>query len=221
MEKSRNSLFLGCGLKYNAKLELKNIALQRGEKLLIKGLSFCIEQGGAIELRGANGIGKTTLLRAIAGLHSPKFGEIIFSGNQDFENSDYLMFLGHLDAIKANESVINQLEFWADFFGAPHENIYLAIRRLRIEHILPLMGANLSAGQKRRVALVRLMIANRPLWLLDEPFAPLDNLGRQILGEILDEHRAQGGMIIAAVHDKPLGAQMTQIDLSNYGILSQ
>lgn len=208
-------------MTFCAKLELNDIALRRGDKLLIKGLSFTLESGEAIELRGANGIGKTTLLRAIAGFHTPNFGQINFSGYNEFENKDYLMFLGHLDAVKANESVKHQLEFWADFFGSSYDKIQAAIKRLKIEHILPLMGANLSAGQKRRVALVRLMIANRPLWLLDEPFAPLDNLGREILGEILNEHRQNGGMIIAAVHDTPMGNAMRKIDLSSYGVKSQ
>lgn len=197
-------------------LKVENLALQRGERLLVRNLSFELNAGDAIELRGANGTGKTTLLRAIAGLHTQKFGEIILSGNDDFENKDYLMFLGHSDAIKSNETIKHQLKFWADFFGASQDIIDKSVARLNIERILPLMGANLSAGQRRRVAIVRLLIAGRPLWLLDEPFAPLDNLGRKILGEILDEHRNSGGMIIAAVHDAPLGRKMNLLDLKEF-----
>ena len=197
-------------------LKIENLALQRGERLLVRNLSFELNAGDAIELRGANGTGKTTLLRAIAGLHTQKFGKIILSGNDDFENKDYLMFLGHSDAIKSNETIKHQLKFWADFFGATQDIIDKSVARLNIERILPLMGANLSAGQRRRVAIVRLLIAGRPLWLLDEPFAPLDNLGRKILGEILDEHRNSGGMIIAAVHDAPLGRKMNLLDLKEF-----
>lgn len=197
-------------------LKIENLALQRGERLLVRNLSFELNAGDAIELRGANGTGKTTLLRAIAGLHTQKFGEIILSGNDDFENKDYLMFIGHSDAIKSNETIKHQLRFWADFFGANQDIIDKSVARLNIERILPLMGANLSAGQRRRVAIVRLLIAGRPLWLLDEPFAPLDNLGRKILGEILDEHRNSGGMIIAAVHDAPLGRKMNLLDLKEF-----
>jgi heme exporter protein A len=197
-------------------LELKNIALQRGDRLLIKGLSLRLNAGEAIELRGANGMGKTTLLRAIAGLHRPQFGEIIFSGKEDCENHEYLMFLGHNDAIKPNESVYNQLVFWAQFFDAPLSRIDDAVTRLGISRLLPLMGGGLSAGQKRRVAIIRLMIAARPLWLLDEPFAPLDEKGRTILGEILNEHRQNNGIIIAAVHDKPKGNEMQLLDLAKF-----
>ncbi len=202
--------------EYNASLELENIALQRGDRLLVRNLSFVVNSGEAIELRGANGTGKTTLLRAIAGFHRPLLGAIKFTGNKDWANCDYLMYLGHNDAIKANESVAQQLNFWADFFGAPREKIADISARLNINRILPIQGGGLSAGQRRRVAIARIMLANRPLWLLDEPFAPLDKSGREVLGQILDEHRKKGGMIIAAVHDTPFGNKMRPLDLGQF-----
>ena len=205
-------------MEFCASLSLKDIALQRGDRLLIKGLSLNLEKGDAIELRGANGTGKTTLLRAIAGLHQQKFGQIVFSGLDDAANNEYVVLMGHLDAIKSNESVLAQLEFWADFFGTPKSEIKTHIKRLEIERLLPLMGGGLSAGQKRRVALVRALISKRPIWLLDEPFAPLDTKGRHILGKILDEHRENGGIIIAAVHDEPPCKPMQKLDLAQYQI---
>lgn len=203
-------------IEFSASLEINNLALQRGDRLLVRDLSFEIKSGEAIELRGANGTGKTTLLRAIAGFHNPIFGEIKFKGNEDWANCDFLMYLGHNDAIKANESVEQQLNFWADFFSSPRAKIAEISARLNINRILPIQGGGLSAGQRRRVAIARIMLANRPLWLMDEPFAPLDKNGREILGQILNEHRQNGGMIIAAVHDTPLGNEMRTLDLGQF-----
>lgn len=201
---------------FSASLSLKDIALQRGERLLIRGLSLSLEKGDGVELRGANGTGKTTLLRCIAGLHQQKFGQVNLSGMDDAANNEYVVLMGHLDAIKSNESVLAQLEFWADFFGTARNEIMAHVKRLEIERLLPLMGGGLSAGQKRRVALVRALISKRPIWLLDEPFAPLDTKGREILGKILDEHRENGGIIIAAVHDNPPCKPMQKLDLAQF-----
>ncbi len=202
--------------EFSASLEIENLALQRGDRLLVRNLSLALKSGDAIELRGANGTGKTTLLRAVAGYHKPIFGAIKFAGNNEWLNRDYVIYLGHNDAIKANETVKQQLEFWADFFDAPRAKIAEIAERLSINRILPIQGGGLSAGQRRRVAIARLLLAHRPIWLLDEPFAPLDKKGREALGKILDEHRQNGGMIIAAVHDTPLGQKMQILDLNEF-----
>ncbi len=202
--------------QYSASIKIDDLALQRGDRLLVRRLGFELKPGEAIELRGANGTGKTTLLRAIAGFHQPIHGTISFTGYDDWDKSDYLMYIGHNDAIKPNENVGQQLEFWADFFNADKNEISEIAALLMINRILPIQGGGLSAGQRRRVAIARLLLAKRPLWLLDEPFAPLDSLGREILGKILDLHREKGGMIIAAVHDKPKGQEMRLLDLGDF-----
>ena len=198
----------------NATLEIKNFTLQRGDRLLVRELSLALKSGDVLELRGANGSGKTTLLRAIAGLHQAISGSITFTGNDDFENKDYIGFMGHLDAIKPNETISQQLAFWAKFFGNNTAQISDIAEQLKISRILPLMGISLSAGQRRRVAIARIIIANRPIWLLDEPAAPLDNDGRKVLGEILNTHSKKGGVIIAAVHDALpcMGAKQLHLD---------
>lgn len=203
-------------MSFNASLNINNLCLKRGERMLFKGFSLSLGAGEAAELRGSNGIGKTTLLRAIAGLHKPFAGNIKISGNDDFDNKDYLMFLGHLDSVKANDSVISQLNFWAQMFGGDAARIPQIAEHLHIKRILPLMGASLSAGQKKRVAIARLLLANRPIWLLDEPFSPLDDVGREILGNIFDEHRSNGGIIVTAVHDTPKGMPMQRINIQDY-----
>lgn len=200
----------------NASLKIENLTLQRGDRLLLRDFSLSVRAGEVIELRGANGSGKTTLLRAIAGLHSPESGKIIFANENEgeFENSDYIALLSHQDAIKPNESIIRQLEFWAEIFGAPKDKIDETAQKLTIKRLLLLMGGALSAGQKRRVAIARIMLSSRPIWLLDEPAAPLDSDGRKLLGEILQEHIDNSGIIIAAVHDDlPIkNARLVQID---------
>lgn len=182
-------------------IQLENLTLQRGERLLVRDLSFQLNSGDALELRGANGSGKTTILRAIAGLHTPLSGKIILSGIDDALNKDYVSFLGHNDAIKANETVLHQLQFWAQMFDNRTCSITEIAKDLNLQRTLNLMGGVLSAGQKRRFAIARTIISNRPIWLLDEPAAPLDAAGRELLGTILDKHRKSGGIIIAAVHD--------------------
>lgn len=185
----------------NSSLRIENLSLQRGDRVLLRGFNLLAQAGEAIELRGANGSGKTTLLRAIAGLHEAKSGKIIFSGNDEFENSDYIGLLSHSDAVKANEMIGLQLDFWANIFGSNKGEIAEIAQKLKISRLLGLMGGSLSAGQKRRVAIARLLLSHRPIWLLDEPAAPLDIDGRDILGAVLNEHIALGGIIIAAVHD--------------------
>ena len=195
-------------------LEIKNLSLQRGDRLLVRNLNLTAKAGEALELRGANGSGKTTILRAIAGLHKPKSGTIGFQGASEFENSDYIGILSHLDAIKPNEKIGRQLEFWAEIFCGSNAQISFIAEKLKIKHLLGLMGSSLSAGQKRRVAIARIILTQRPIWLLDEPAAPLDADGRNILGSILQQHLDGGGIIIAAVHDPlPLkNAKILQID---------
>jgi heme exporter protein A len=175
------------------------LTLQRGHRVLVKGFDLSLKPGDGVCLRGANGSGKTTLLRAFAGLHEVKFGEI--NGNDTDDGPCQISFLGHQDPIKAGQSVRTQLVFWATLAGRDTQVISDIAKELGILGQLDLQGGVISAGQRRRLSLARLLIEGRPIWLLDEPAAPLDSAGRDLLGHLLDRHRAQGGLFVAAVHD--------------------
>lgn len=181
-------------------VSLSGLCLQRGHRRLITGFDLEVAAGDGVTLRGPNGSGKTTLLRAIAGLHEPKSGTII--GTQPNEDgSSLISFLGHQDPIKAGEKLCDQFAFWADLAGVAHKRLDAIAQQTGLVRQLDLQGGVLSAGQRRRASLARLLLEERPIWLLDEPAAPLDTDGRAVLGAILDAHRATGGLFIAAVHD--------------------
>jgi heme exporter protein A len=181
-------------------LSANAITLQRGHRVLMKDFNFTLLPGEAISLRGANGSGKTTLLRALAGFHSPRHGTIGGTANPE-DAPPQISFLGHMDPIKAGQKLGDQLEFWAGVAGVDSKEIDPIADRLGLTRLLALQGGALSAGQRRRASLARLMLENRSIWLLDEPAAPLDTDGRTLLGTVLDAHRAKGGMFVAAVHD--------------------
>jgi heme exporter protein A len=175
------------------------ITLQRGHRILVENFDLTLASGDGIALRGPNGSGKTTLLRALAGLHEPRAGTI--SGNAIDDGPPQISFLGHLDPIKASQKLGDQLMFWANVCGRDYKAIDGIIQQMGLSRQVGLQGGVLSAGQRRRASLARLLLEDRPIWLLDEPAAPLDADGRTLLGEVLDAHRAKGGMFIAAVHD--------------------
>jgi heme exporter protein A len=175
------------------------ITLQRGHRILVENFDLTLASGDGIALRGPNGSGKTTLLRALAGLHEPRAGTI--SGNAIDDGPPQISFLGHLDPIKASQKLGDQLMFWANASGRDYMAIDGIIQQMGLSRQVGLQGGVLSAGQRRRASLARLLLEDRPIWLLDEPAAPLDADGRTLLGEVLDAHRAKGGMFIAAVHD--------------------
>lgn len=178
-------------------LEVENLAAARGLRVLFEGLNFNLAAGESLELRGANGSGKSTLLRILAGLTRQHAGKVRYSGAGDEAGRH---FLGHLDAVKPSETAIEQARFWARYFGRPVAEADAAMKRVGLSSRNAVPGRGLSAGQKRRLALTRLLIEPRPVWLLDEPTAALDTEGRTLVGQLVAEHRAGGGMVIAAVH---------------------
>lgn len=178
-------------------LEVENLAAARGLRILFEGLDFSLAAGESLELRGANGSGKSTLLRILASLTRPHAGKVRYSGAGEEAGRHYL---GHLDAVKPAETAQEQARFWARYFGKGPDVADAAMKRVGLSSRKAVPGRGLSAGQKRRLALTRLLIEPRPVWLLDEPTAALDTEGRTLVAELVADHRASGGMVIAAVH---------------------
>lgn len=200
-------------------LEIRDLALARGERRLFRGLSLTLEAGQAVALTGANGAGKTSLLRAVAGFIRPEAGAVAFQGaGGPLEASDAprsLHLLGHLDGLKGQRTAGDELAFQARWLGADQAALDHAVATLKLTPLLGLEVRKLSAGQRRRLALARLVAAPRPLWLLDEPFAPLDARWREAVGVLMQSHLEGGGMILAAVHD-PLPIPARPLDLGAF-----
>lgn len=195
------------------RLELRDVALRRGGRLLFSGVSLALAAGEACALTGANGAGKTSLLRAVAGLVRLEAGEIGFGGADPAEaRGSGVHFAGHQDGLKPARTAREELSFWSRWAGAPAGAAERAAEALALAPLLDLEVRRLSAGQRRRLALARLVAAPRPLWLLDEPLSPLDAAWRARFGEIMREHLAGGGLILAAVHDPlPLPARPLEL----------
>lgn len=179
-------------------LRVESLTLTRGERTLLRDFGFVAGPGDFIEIRGGNGTGKTTLLRAIAGFLKPRAGRVAIEGVE--EPALALHHVGHLNGLKAGASVAAHVRYWAGLFGvAERGDEALARLGLRAQADLPVRV--LSQGQARRLALSRLVVAPRPIWLLDEPAAALDAQGRDVLADLMETHRRDGGMIVAAVHE--------------------
>ena len=190
-----------------------SLTVSRGERVLFRDLSFHIAPGEAVALTGANGAGKTTLLRTLAGFIRPDAGTVTFADIDPAEaRAHRIHWLGHLDGLKTGRRAREELDFQARWTGANDEGIAAAIAGLALEPLLDLEVRKLSAGQRRRLAFARLIAAPRPLWLLDEPFAPLDTRWRAALGLMMQAHLDRGGAILAAVHD-PLPVPARALDI--------
>jgi heme exporter protein A len=189
----------------------------RGDRLLFEGFDLTLSAGEAVALTGLNGAGKTSLLRVVAGLIRPSAGEVVFQGvgavlaAEDARSRD-LHLLGHQDGLKPGRTAWEELLFQVRWTGGSPASAATACARLGLKRLKGLEIRKLSAGQRRRVALARLIASPRPLWLLDEPLAPLDHQQRRAFGEIMQAHLNGGGMILAAVHDPlPCKARVVEI----------
>ena len=181
----------------SAHLSCTDLTLERGGRVLLRGFSLSLNAGEPVVLTGPNGSGNTTLLRALAGLVRPAGGAITRTPGEAG-----IAFLGHADGLKPSETVAAMLESWTRLHGEAAERARLdaVMRRLAVAHLARRDCARLSAGQKRRAALARTVLANRPIWLLDEPAAPLDTGSKARLAELVAEHRAGGGLVVASTH---------------------
>ena len=194
-------------------LTVSGLTLSRGERVLFRDLSLTLAAGEAVALTGANGAGKTSLLRAIAGFLRPDAGTIAFGDADPAEaRRRHIHWLGHLDGLKGARRAREELTFQAEWLGADAAGIAAAVDVLALEPLLDLEVRQLSAGQRRRLAFARLVATPRPIWLLDEPFAPLDARWRAALGVLMQAHVDKGGAILAAVHD-PLPAAGRVFDI--------
>ena len=195
------------------RLELRGVGVRRGGRRLFSGLSMTLGAGEACALTGANGAGKTSLLRAVAGLVGLEAGEIAFGAAEASEaRGAGLHLIGHQDGLKPARTTREELDFWSVWSGGTAASAEEAAKALDLVALLDLEVRRLSAGQRRRLALARLLAAPRLLWLLDEPLSPLDAGWRSRFGAMMQAHLAGGGLILAAVHDPlPIDAKVLEI----------
>ncbi|QJR20418.1 heme ABC exporter ATP-binding protein CcmA [Pelagibacterium halotolerans] len=182
-------------------LGVSALALSRGGRDILTGLSFSLEPGTALMLRGPNGAGKSTLLMALAGLLDPRAGRIDHTG-VDLEAPKYghLHYVAHAPAIKSGLSVAENLKFWVDVLAGAPVDIGAALSQAGLGELGGIDAGLLSAGQTRRLALARLIAVRRPLWLLDEPTSALDAAGAMWVGALISDHLRRGGLAVIATH---------------------
>ncbi|MBY5390505.1 heme ABC exporter ATP-binding protein CcmA [Rhizobium leguminosarum] len=192
------------------------LAARRGEDLIFFNISFHLAAGEALVLTGKNGSGKSTLLRVVAGLLRPEKGTVIFhdeespGGRHAGEVSHYL---GHRNAMKNELTVAENLDFWRAFLGNTGSAAALSVEdatdAVGLSGITHLPFGYLSAGQQRRIAFAKLLVAHRPVWILDEPTAALDASADRLFADLIEAHLEKGGIVLAATH-QPLGLRNSQ-----------
>ncbi|MGH1574493.1 heme ABC exporter ATP-binding protein CcmA [Methylobacterium sp. P31] len=186
------------------RLSVDNLACRRSGRRIFANLSFDLGPGDALAVTGRNGAGKSSLLAILSGRLRPDAGRIAIADVGEASLPECLHAVGHRDGLKSSLTAGENLLFAQRLLGAPRMAPRDALERLGLGHAHDLPVAYLSAGQRRRVALARLLVCARPLWLLDEPTAALDTASQAVLAELMEGHRAAGGLVIAATH-QPLG----------------
>jgi heme exporter protein A len=182
------------------RLTVSNLAVRRSGRRIFSGLSFGLGPGEALMVTGRNGAGKSTLLAVLAGRLKPEAGTLAVADVGEASLPECLHVVGHRDGLKGALTAEENLTFARDLLGAPALAPREALAELGLAHALRLPVAYLSAGQRRRVALARLLVCRRPLWLLDEPTAALDIAAQGVLAGLMARHRAAGGLVVAATH---------------------
>jgi heme exporter protein A len=177
-------------------LDVTDLACHRGGRQVFEGVSFSLRAGELLELRGPNGSGKSSLLRLIAGIDEPSRGAIKLTG-AEYRN-EALHLIGHGEASKPVLTVSENLQFWSDFLGGGE--VASSLSAFNMQSLADVPVSLLSEGQRRRLALTRLVLVKRPLWLLDEPSVGLDQSAAAQLRSVMQNHMVAGGMIVASTH---------------------
>lgn len=195
----------------------------RGQRRVFSGLDFKLANGDALVLIGPNGSGKSSLLRLMAGLLPAASGNLTWDGVETAEDPEAhggrQHYVGHLDAVKPMLSVAENISFWASLRGSGtdlRKRVADSLKAFGIEHLADVPGRFLSAGQKRRVNLARIIAAPAPLWLLDEPTTALDRATIDGLEGLIAAHRADGGMVVISTHSEMNLKTVQTLDLANY-----
>ena len=189
-------------------LSVDNLSVSRGGISLFEGLNFTVSTGEFVLINGGNGVGKTSLLRSIAGLQPIDKGKIAI-------NADNFIFAGDANGIKTSLTVLENLRFWSAIFGG--KNLHEALEKFQLRRLKNRFSGKLSAGQKRRLSLARLLLTDRPLWLLDEPTVSLDKKSMKDFSKILKNHLDGGGAAVVATHiDLGLTLSALCINLEDY-----
>ena len=189
----------------------RGIKCVRGGREVFSELDFTAASGEALAVTGPNGAGKTSLLRIVAGLLTSVAGSIdLEDGERERTVAEQAHYLGHRDAMKPALSVLENLAFWRDFLGGEASNAAESLVAVGLDHAAHLPAGYLSAGQRRRLSIARLLAVRRPIWLLDEPTSALDAGGQSLFATLMRDHLARGGLIVAATH-APLGLETKQL----------
>lgn len=194
----------------NISLKVEKLGCSRGETIIFRYVDFSLQSGESLIVRGENGVGKSTLLRVIAGLLPNDMGTVSLNSKEFEDVCTACHYFGHQNAMKTVLTVHDNLEFWRGIYGGNGLCSVEALERVGLAHTLHLPFGYLSAGQKRRVAFLKLLVSKRPIWLLDEPTTAMDKNSDKIIGAIMSEHLDSGGIIIAATH-QPLQFEATHI----------
>jgi heme exporter protein A len=183
------------------RLNAANLACHRGGRDVFTGIDFSVASGEILAITGRNGAGKSSLLRTIVGLVRVTQGQLgLEGGNPELTIAEQAHYLGHQDALKPALSVGENLRFWTGFFGGKAAETDLALEAVGLDGLAELPAAYLSAGQRRRLSIARLIAVKRPIWLLDEPMSTLDAAAQDRLVGLMRAHLAGGGLILAATH---------------------
>lgn len=193
----------------------QNLECVRSGRNIFSALDFAVPAGQALAVTGINGAGKSSLLRLIAGLLPAAGGTVTLEGGEpELTLPEQAHYLGHRDALKPALTVLENLDFWRDFLGGQAIDGAASLEAVGLGHAAHLPAAFLSAGQRRRLSIARLIAVNRPVWLLDEPTSALDTSGQAMIAGLMNAHLRSGGIILAATHG-PLGISAQELRIGD------